>query len=501
MDLRTNTSGLSEQKQKHYDTVFERFEAFQKESPDAIWVLIDHDLNQVRLCASAMRVLRMPSVLSLDEFAHHFTPENKILEDVNLRAGSEFKYAVTDKEVLNLNVWSYQPDPDQPVRLLNLKRVDQHEPNKLSPIEEQLFSQRQLFSIISHELRTPTATMKMLIDDLEAGTQSSEHIEQMKKTTEHLLYVLEDINQAVNPSRSIPITRTRFHPNRLLENVHAQMRRLAEIGDIQLKLELIDKEDLLLESDTQRLKIIILNLIKNAILHSRGTCINVSADWHEAEKGEGELRIVVSDDGRGIPASDYHKIFEPFERLGTRVDGNGLGLYLVRQTLNEIGGSITTQESAEGGAQFSVTLPSLNYSSELMNPASLQPAQTSEEKLKTLRLLVVEDDPVIRMVSQRLLGKIVALVDVAENGQLGYEKAIANPYDLILTDYFMPVLDGLGMVKKLREQGVATPIVAVTAAVLGQEAEQLLSAGTSKVIAKPISMTAFIDVVDSLHIN
>ena len=501
MELKANASGLSQPILKRYQSLFESFDENQSHNPDDMWILIDHELEEVQLCDAAVSVLEMPSTLSLEAFSQHFTPKNKITDQALFRAGSEFRYASPSSTVLQFNVWGYQPDPAQSVRLLYLRKVDQHEPNKLSPLEEQLFSQRHLFSIISHELRTPTATMKMLVDDLSEGTCSAEHIEQMKQTTEHLLYVLEDINQAVNPSRSLPHTVTRFHPNRLLENVHAQMRRLAEISDIKLTLNLIDNEQLLIECDAQRLKIIVLNLIKNAILHSRGTCIDINAQWIKSKQGEGSLVLSVSDDGRGIPISEYSNVFKPFERLGTRVDGSGLGLFLVRQTLDELGGSILVKKSEQGGAQFDVTLPSKNLQFESSHPHLPSAEKDTETRLKSLRLLVVEDDPVIRMVSQRLLGKVVQRVDVAENGQTGLEKAISQQYDLILTDFFMPVMDGLQMIKKIREQGINTPIVSVTAAVLGQESEQLLSAGASHVIAKPISMAAFINIINTLNLG
>jgi CheY-like chemotaxis protein len=100
------------------------------------------------------------------------------------------------------------------------------------------------------------------------------------------------------------------------------------------------------------------------------------------------------------------------------------------------------------------------------------------------------------MVSKNLLGKLVNQVDVAENGHIGYEMATSKEYDLILSDFFMPVLDGRQMILKLRREGVEVPIVAVTAAVMGQESEALLDAGANKVIAKPISMNTFLEVVE-----
>jgi CheY-like chemotaxis protein len=137
-----------------------------------------------------------------------------------------------------------------------------------------------------------------------------------------------------------------------------------------------------------------------------------------------------------------------------------------------------------------------NLNAKQTEPVFRQESKDTGDLLKSLHLLVVEDDPIIRMVSKNLLGKLVRQVDVAENGHIGFEKAIKNKYDLILSDFFMPVLDGRQMIQKLRSEGVSVPIVAVTAAVMGQESEALLNAGANKVIAKPISMNTFLEIVE-----
>jgi CheY-like chemotaxis protein len=204
----------------------------------------------------------------------------------------------------------------------------------------------------------------------------------------------------------------------------------------------------------------------------------------------------VSDDGQGIPQEAAKKIFEPFERLGTKVDGSGLGLFIVRQSLNELHGDVDVERNEQGGARFIVKIPMQDLNAKKTGPVFRQESKDTGDLLKSLNLLVVEDDPIIRMVSKNLLGKLVKQVDVAENGHVGYEKAINNKYDLILSDFFMPVLDGRQMIQKLRSEGLTVPIVAVTAAVMGQESEALLDAGANKVIAKPISMNTFLEVVE-----
>ena len=504
MESKVDYTGLSEELKNTYDAMFARHREHRAGTPGELWVLLDHELNQVRLNPDAQLAFNQPACVDLAVFAKHFTPSEKIFNNLQLRDGAELRFQSIDSEeqgdATHFSAWGFQYEPHQSLRLLNFRKVDLFDPNKLSALDEQLFNQRQLFGIISHELRTPAATLKMLIDDLEDGASLPGHLPQLRETVDHLLAVLQDMNQAVNPSRALPATKTRFHPNRLLENVHAQMRRMAELADIQLHITLIKNEKLLLESDLQRLKIIALNLIKNAILHSRGTQIWLTAEW-QPRAGCGYLKIRVDDDGRGIPEAEREKVFEPFERLDTEADGSGLGLFIVRQSINELNGSVAITRNAKGGASFEVSVPVKNISEAPVTPVFRQESPDTRRLLEKMRILVVEDDPVIRMVSKSLLSKCVEHVDVAEDGLVGYNKVRAGDYDLILSDYFMPVLDGLEMIKKIRADGIHTPIVSVTAAVLGQEAEALLDAGASRVIAKPISMKAFIDLVEQLNIT
>gem|GEM_PF-1883160 len=486
----------SEQYQSSSGTEFETLcQAFDSLDESQFDIVIDYSTNTVHLDVQAQQFFALTSPIQLNQFDAYFSPANKLMEPDPIRPGTNFRYKGIDKETHHLSAFESRTETAPHLKHIRFKRIDLFDPSKLTEIEEKLINQRQLFAIISHEMRTPVATLQMLIEDLEQGAPSSKQTEQMKNTVDHLMSVLEDMTLAVNPERALPISKTTFHPNQLLIDVHSQMTRLAELNGMVVKLELIDNERIRLESDKQRIKIIALNLIKNAIHHSKGSRINVKAEWLQ-RVDKGYLKLTVSDDGQGIPQEATSQIFEPFERLGTKVDGSGLGLFIVRQSLNELHGDVDVQRNEQGGARFVVSIPMQDLNNQQSKPVFRQESKDTGDLLKRLNLLVVEDDPIIRMVSKNLLGKLVNQVDVAENGHIGYEMATSKQYDLILSDFFMPVLDGRQMIQKLRKEGVEIPIVAVTAAVMGQESEALLDAGANKVIAKPISMNTFLEVVE-----
>jgi signal transduction histidine kinase len=219
-----------------------------------------------------------------------------------------------------------------------------------NPLQKRFFAQQQLLSIISHELRTPAATLKMLIDDL-AASNLSEQLPLLKESSEHLMSVLQDMRQATNPARNLPRALRTFHPNRLLESVASQVRRIAQTQGITLRMELYQDESIKVKTDLERCKLIALNLLKNAVIHSEGSEVSIGVNLKESN-GSWQMRFSISDDGIGIEQPDIDRLLQPFERLeGLEQggDGAGLGLFVVKQSLAELNGRLVLTQSKAGG--------------------------------------------------------------------------------------------------------------------------------------------------------
>lgn len=396
-------------------------------------------------------------------------------------------------------LWQYRPNSADSWQIAI--QIEMQNAIEENPLEKRFFAQQQLLSIISHELRTPAATLKMLIDELSEASLA-EQLPLLRETSEHLMTVLQDMRQAINPQQNLPYQLRVFHPNRLLESVTSQVRRMAQAQGITLRMVLISDEQLRVKADLERCKLILLNLLKNAVIHSGGTQVSVGAELISPEGSEASMQFVIHDDGVGIAPLEIERILQPFERiqgLEQGGDGAGLGLFVVKQSIKELGGSLSLTASPSGGLEARVVIPTTAIENKATTPANAsQESERFQNRLALMRVLVVEDDPVIRMVSQKLLAKRVGQVDVAENGAVGLEKIKNIPYDLILSDFFMPVMDGAEMIRQARASGIQTPIISVTAAVLGEEAQELREAGANQILAKPISMKAFIDAVEQL---
>lgn len=211
------------------------------------------------------------------------------------------------------------------------------------------------------------------------------------------------------------------------------------------------------------------------------------------------IEVSVRDSGIGIPVENQSKLFAPFVQADSsttrKFGGTGLGLILSKHLAEALGGSVFLLSSLENMGstfcfKFSVSVSEKTefksyFNTKLNDLNSFAPAQPSNE-LNKMKVLLVEDSTDNQFLFVRYLTKAGALVDVASDGLEGVEKAQQANYDAILMDVQMPKLDGYGATKKLREIGIKTPIIALTAHALKEEKERALSSGFSGYLIKPL---------------
>ncbi|HTN77865.1 MAG TPA: response regulator, partial [Pirellulaceae bacterium] len=220
----------------------------------------------------------------------------------------------------------------------------------------------------------------------------------------------------------------------------------------------------------------------------------------------------VRDTGIGLSEEQITHLFQPFVQADNsttrRFGGTGLGLSISRRFAQMLGGDITVTSTLGQGSTFRVTIAAGNISdvpvSEPAAPAAITLAAstttTSTADLKGKRILVAEDGPDNQRILSLLLRKAGAQVCVVENGALAVQQVAAanqanEPFDLILMDMQMPVLDGYGATAELRAQGVRTPIIALTAHAMRGDRERCLAAGCDDYATKPIERQEFFAVL------
>ena len=350
--------------------------------------------------------------------------------------------------------------------------------------------QKQLFSIISHEVRSPASVISMLVEDIENDPDRFDHrIRLLREATSQMMATLTDMRQAVNPEKNLPINLSPFVPADIAESLRNIYDLQANSAGIQIKLRLGDGAHATCVGDITRIKQIVGNLIRNAIIHSR--CETITVSYRASYNGSEMDRFgiwSVTDDGVGIDPEEAQKLFEPFQRGGAnpnnRPDGSGLGLYIVRSSSELLGGSVEFFPAPEGGAGYHIRLPEPELPLTTEGVIDLDPS--ADLALDKLTVLFVEDNNLVAEVTLPRLEKMFGTIFYAANGAEALAQVKSNPPDLIITDLFMPEMTGDELTRVLRLDGFEKPIIGLTAAVVGDDQRVFLDAGASIVLSKPL---------------
>ena len=174
---------------------------------------------------------------------------------------------------------------------------------------------------------------------------------------------------------------------------------------------------------------------------------------------------------------------------GSKAEGSGLGLFIVKQALESMGGLVTYRTSSLGGACFELSLLLERVSDTIEKVESVEVAK-EVLSLQGLRILLAEDDQLLGQLSEKLLVAQGAQVNWVADGQAAWDQFQLgmDDIDLVLTDLMMPGLTGIELTQKVKATRPETKIIALTAAVMGKEMDELLAAGADQVLSKPFKI-------------
>jgi CheY-like chemotaxis protein len=264
-------------------------------------------------------------------------------------------------------------------------------------------------------------------------------------------------------------------------------------------------------SDTTRVYQILINLLGNAIKFTDKGEVRLDVRLISEGRGSPRLEFVVSDTGIGMTQEQLARLFQPFAQadhsITERFGGTGLGLSVSKRLANLLGGDIRVQSEPGRGSTFVFELPTgpldnvpLVQTIEPRPTAVQAPANTSIRLDRSTRVLLAEDGPDNQRLISLILRKAGAEVSTVENGQAAVETAMdalhkGTPFDVVLMDMHMPVLDGFAAVRQLRQAGYAHPIIALTAEAMRDDRNKCLSAGCDDYASKPIQRDVLLALV------
>jgi CheY-like chemotaxis protein len=241
--------------------------------------------------------------------------------------------------------------------------------------------------------------------------------------------------------------------------------------------------------DATRIRQVLLNLVGNAVKFTKGGSITIEA----ATEPRGEriaLRVAVTDTGKGIPADQMGRLFEPFSQLDREFvrehGGTGLGLAISSRIANLLGGRIDVASTPGIGSTF--TLHTVLDAAHPTAAGGQPAAEPGDQPLAGVHVLLVEDSIDSARLLSTMMGRAGATVEVRGDGLSAVEAVDAqHAPDVILMDLQLPGIDGIEATRRIRAKGCRSRIVALTAAALGADREQARAAGCDGFALKPIS--------------
>jgi signal transduction histidine kinase/DNA-binding NarL/FixJ family response regulator len=351
---------------------------------------------------------------------------------------------------------------------------------------------------MSHELRTPLNGIlgyaQILTRSKTLPEKERHGIHIIHQCGSHLLTLINDIlDLAKIEARKLELTPTPIHLSALLQSVVEICRIRAQ----QKGIDFIHQPDTLLpttiEADEKRLRQVLINLLSNAIKFTDQGSVTLSVEVLEpTSPNTTRLKFQIRDTGVGIAPEHLNQLFQAFEQVGEtqrQTEGTGLGLAISQKIVQLMGGQIQVQSQLGIGSTFFfiVDLPiALDWIQDHSTPTTYQHIIGYTGKPR--HILVIDDYWENRAVLVNLLEPLGFVLSEAENGQEGLEKICQESPDLVITDIAMPVMDGLELLRQVRQEArFQNLIVIVSSASVSQTDRQIaLSAGGDNFLPKPV---------------
>ena len=376
-------------------------------------------------------------------------------------------------------------------RLIRQLRDKNYELRKAKEEAEKLsLLKTRFFSTVSHELRTPlygVVGLTSLLLEENKDKKLEEDLKSLKFSADYLLALINDVLQMNKmESNLVNLEHLNFNLEELLQGIikSFEFTRKQNDNDIQLFIDKSISPNLI--GDSVRLSQIIMNLVGNAVKFTRNGKVWIKVDCKRCEEEYCLVAFEVGDTGIGIPEDKQKEIFEEFSQLRSddyNYQGTGLGLSIVKKLLELFNSEIKLDSETGRGSIFSCEIIFQKGATVTTPVPSGQGKQQPDESFS--RALIVDDNRINQVVTQRILEKRKFICEVASNGYEAIAKLEQGKYDLILMDVNMPGMDGMEATREIRKFNRDIPIIALTAVEIDEMREEILKSGMNDIIVKP----------------
>jgi PAS domain S-box-containing protein len=396
---------------------------------------------------------------------------------------------------------------------LNCSQREQAEELKTAKLlaEQASIAKSEFLARMSHEIRTPLNAVVTVGDLLKGTALTDEQLELVDTLVgggKQLLSLIRDIlDFSKIEAGKVDTLKEPFNIIELLNSLRRTYSVVAEEKSINF-LTVFDPEmPSIIYSDQGKILQILTNLVSNALKFTppKGT-VTLELGYEELEnKKQCELTFSVKDNGIGIDSSQHRNIFDPFvqadQNIHKKFGGSGLGLAISSRLASILGSSLSVESSPGKGASFIFKLTT-EYSRTPSGVFAKEASSSSDTR--SFSILVAEDNTVNQMLIKKLLEKKGHRVTITQNGEECVATHNKEPFDVILMDILMPVMDGVLATKFIRNGSIRAdiPIIALTAHALKEDVQSFFDSGISGYVAKPIEQKKlFAELVKAIDLS
>jgi len=347
----------------------------------------------------------------------------------------------------------------------------------------------QFLAHMSHEIRTPMNAIlgyaQLLCRDEGLGARQREQAESIAQSGEHLLDLLNDVLEMsrIEAGRMV-LDSVTFDLVHLLDSVESMFRLRCQEKGLDLVFQKAPALPRHVHADQRKIRQVLVNLVGNAVKFTDQGGILVRVDAGSGLSSMCSFLVEVQDTGPGIPEEDVERIFLAFEQTeaGRRKGGTGLGMPISRQFARLLGGNLTVRRRETGGSIFRFTFQA--QAGGMMPELPVRPAPDLKGA-QGRRVLIVDDIPTNRNILRQMLEPSGMECLEAGDGLEALEILRSQLPDLVLLDVVMPRMDGMELLRHLRECHPGLPVIMVSASVLDEQRIQALEAGALGYLQKP----------------